>query len=92
MKVLVISTKCNKVNISNLKVDIVSWCDNELGLINLRDYDGIVFDMSDYYLNSYNVSSMRGVFEHHSISPDIIYDVLKKPETFIIVVGNKRVF
>lgn len=88
MKVLVISTKCNKVNISNLKVDIVSWCDNELGLINLRDYDGIVFDMSDYYLNSYNVSSMRGVFEHHSISPDIIYDVLKKPETFIIVVGN----
>lgn len=88
MKILVISTKCDKINISNLKVDIVSWHDNELGLINLRDYDGIVFDMSDYYLSPYNDNSMRGVFEHHSISPDIIYDVLKKPNTFIIVVGD----
>lgn len=88
MKILVISTKCDKINISNLKVDIVSWHDNELGLINLRDYDGIVFDMSDYYLSPYDDNSMRGVFEHHSISPDIIYDVLKKPDTFVIVVGD----
>ena len=88
MKILVISTKCDKINISNLKVNIVSWYDNELGLINLRDYDGIVFDMSDYYLSPYNDNSMRGVFEHCSISPGIIYDVLKKPNTFVIVVGN----
>lgn len=88
MKILVISTKCDKISISNLKVDIVSWHDNELGLINLRDYDGVVFDMSDYYLSPYNDNSMRGVFEHHSISPDIIYDVLKKPDTFVIVVGD----
>lgn len=88
MKILIISTKCDHVNISGLKTDIIPWNSNKLGGINLRDYDGIIFDMSDYYLSPYVDNSTRGIFEKYSISPDIIYDVLKKPETFIIIVGN----
>lgn len=71
-----------------LRTDVISWSSKELMSINLRDYDGIIFDMSEYYSSPYDDSSMRDIFEDHSISPAIIYDVLKKPETFIIIVGD----
>ena len=88
MKVLVISTKCNGIKIPTLRTDVISWSSKELMLINLRDYDGIIFDMSEYYLSPYDDNSMRDIFEDHSISPAIIYDVLKKPGTFVIIIGD----
>lgn len=88
MKVLVISTKCNGIKIPTLRTDVISWSSKELMLINLRDYDGIIFDMSEYYLSPYDDNSMRDIFEDRSISPAIIYDVLKKPGTFVIIIGD----
>lgn len=82
-KIAIIGTEVPDSLSSKSKVEVFEWDDVSTDIINLRDYDGLIIDVSR--LNGTVSSQAQAV-----ISPAIVCDILSDKHSFIVVVGNPK--
>lgn len=88
MKVAVFTLADNKPKISRQghRIDVFSWKTPSVSAVNLRDYDGIIFDVDCLAKSKEDID--LSTFEYETLNPEIIFDVLSTSNSFIAVIGN----
>lgn len=82
-KIAIIGTELPESISSKSKLALFDWDDVSTDVINLRDYDGLIIDVSR--LSGTTSSQAQSI-----ISPAIVCDVLSDKNSFIVVIGNPK--
>lgn len=80
-KIAIIGTDMTDLGLRASKVELFEWEDISSDTINLRDYDGVIID----------VSCLQNTVAQHTesvFSASVMVDILKGKNSFIVVVGN----
>ena len=80
-KIAIIGTDLTQLGPRASKVELFEWEDISSDTINLRDYDGVIVD----------VSKLQNVVAPHSesvFSASVLRDVLKGSNSFFVIIGN----
>ena len=80
-KIAIIGTEIPELLSNTSKVELFDWDDVSTDVINLRDYDGLIIDVS-------RLSGTVSAQAQAIISPAIVCDILADENSFIVVVGN----
>ncbi len=88
MKIVIFTLADNKPKIkkAGVNIDVVSWKSKKIDLINIRDYDGVIFDVSSLFQTDEELELWD--FESRVLSADATNDVLRSKDTFIAVIGD----
>lgn len=85
MRVAVLSDEKLVKKIAGFNVDTFPWDGEKLEDLNLRDYDGVILDLTTY--NSKNKIDSNFIISK-VISPAIAYDIIKSSPSFYVVIGD----
>jgi hypothetical protein len=85
MKIIIFTSEKIKPTGTSHTVDVVSWSNASAAKVNLRDYDGVVFDMTSR--NAEKDVSLWW-FEDDTVTPEITFDILKRQGSFIVILGD----
>ncbi len=80
-KIAIIGTELPALQPRASKVELFEWDDIDSIDVNLRDYDGVVLDVSG--LLEPVPRSVQTI-----ISPNVVRDILKDADSFVVVIGN----
>lgn len=85
MKVAIISSSHRTYTYNDVSFHTYTWTDqiDVLRKINLRDYDGVVINLSGLSATTPSIAEI-----YSKISPEIIRDIIKGDKSFIYIIGN----
>lgn len=86
MRIAVITDEKIPKSLHGFKISAFPWDSSKIASLNLRDYDGVVFDLDTY--NSLDTLSDPKKLESEIITPKVVYDILKTSPSFLIVIGD----